>query len=229
MKYISYLIGYFLLTALMVIASCSKMNDLHDDYFKDGEIIYTGRVDSAQIFAGNKRVLLRYWVSDIKANKLLIYWLSRSDSLIFDIPEKPLNNSVEVFITDLPEGSLYFELITLNRQMANRSVPFNTACNVYGNKYQSSLLNRTINSTSKNTATRDLTITWGGALEKSIGTEIEYLDSFGSVILKRISAIEKYTTLTDVANGLKYRTLYLPEPTAIDTFYTDFSMISLNE
>jgi hypothetical protein len=36
---------------------------------------------------------------------------------------------------------------------------------------------------------------------------------------------ETATVLTDFASGLNYRTLFLPEKMAIDTFYTDFKVI----
>src|SRR5690554_2206975 len=68
-----------------VLSSCSKMNDLHDEYLKRGEQIYVGQPDSAKIFPGNERALLRYWTSDPKASKLLVYWNARQDSLLLDI------------------------------------------------------------------------------------------------------------------------------------------------
>lgn len=213
---------------LLMVVSCSDMNELHDVYLQKGETIYTGRVDSAKVFAGNERILLRYWISDAKAKNIVVYWLSRTDSVILDIPDKPLKDSVDLLLNRLPEGSLYFEIFTLNKDMRNRSVPFEVGGSVYGGKYQSTLLNRTIKTLKNDTITGTVTITWVGSINKSVGCEMEYTDSLGSTIFLRIPPKENPTLLQNVAGNLRYRTLFLPEETAIDTFYTDFKPIPLN-
>lgn len=228
MKLKSYLTQIAWGAILLMAVSCTDMNELHDVYLQNGETIYTGRVDSVKVFAGNERVLLRYWISDAKAKNIVVYWLSRTDSVKLGIPDKQVKDSVDVFIDELPEGSLYFEIFTLNKDMKNRSVPFEIGGSVYGSKYQSTLLNRTIKTINKDPATGILTITWVGSIEKSVGCEIEYTGDNGTSFAKRIPPKENPTILQNVAGNLRYRTLFLPEETAIDTFYTDFKSIPLN-
>jgi hypothetical protein len=213
---------------LLFMNSCSDMNDLHDVYLRNGETIYTGRVDSAKVFAGNNRVLMRYWTSDIKATYLLVYWLSRTDSVMLDIPVKTATMPVDVYISDLPEGNLYFDLFTLNKNMKDRSIVYNLGGNVYGTEYQSSLLDRTIKTKVFNPITGMLTITWLGSVENSVGCEMEYTDLSGAKVTKRVPTIENTTVFSNVSGNLKYRTLFLPEKTAVDTFYTVFKSLTLN-
>ena len=228
MKLKSYLTQITWGIILLMAVSCSDMNELHDVYLQKGETIYTGRVDSAKVFAGNERVLLRYWISDAKAKNIVVYWLSRTDSVILNIPDKQLKDSVDLLINRLPEGSLYFEIFSLNKDMRNKSVPFGVGGSVYGGKYQSTLLNRTIKTLKNDTITGTVTITWVGSINKSVGCEMEYTDSLGSTVFLRIPPKENPTLLQNVAGNLRYRTLFLPEETAIDTFYTDFKSIPLN-
>jgi len=220
--------AYNFVAVLFLMSSCGGINELHDAYLQHGETIYTGRVDSAVALAGNKRVLLRYWVSDIKAAKLQVYWLSRTDSVLLDIPVKPESEPVEVYISDLPEGSLYFELFTMNKDLINKSIAYNLGGNVYGDKYQATLLNRTIKTKVFDPLTGKLTINWLGTVEKSVGCDVEYTDINGATVTIRVPITENTTVLTDVAGDVKYRTLFLPEETALDTFYTEFKSVSLN-
>ena len=201
------------------LASCSKMNDLHDIYLRRGETIYVGKPDSVMIFAGKKRVKLRYWQSDSKATKLVIYWLSRTDSILFDIPYHLPKDSVEVIIPNLPEYSYTFDLVTMNKDLGNRSVALHSSGNTYGDNFQSILTNRGIKYTI-DTSLNILTINWVGAVEKGIGTEVVYATTVGDKVTKFVPMSEKSTVIDNWIGEVKYRTVFLPEPTAIDTFYT---------
>lgn len=211
-----------------MINSCEDMNDLHDPYMKKGEQIYTGRVDSAKMLPGNNRVLLRYWTSDVNAKSLLVYWLSKSDSVLLTIPEKQAADPVDVFINDLPEGTLYFDLYTFNKNMANRSVVFNAEGNVYGERYQQSLLNRRIKTKVFDPIIGRLTITWLGTVPNSIGCDFEYIDGNGVIQSGRTSSTGQVSAWDNVASDFKYRTLFLPEEEAVDTFYTGYIQVPLN-
>jgi hypothetical protein len=221
---------YFICIMLLicVFSACSDMNDLHDQYLRQGEFIYTGHVDSAKCFAGNNRILLRYWTSDPKAKKLLVYWSSRSDSLLLDIPEKNIRDSTEVYITNMEEGSYYFELFTFNKELKNRSVAYNIEGNVYGSSYQATLRDRGIKSISYDAATEKLIIYWSGAIQNSVGNEITYRSNTDEIISKWVLPNDKETLLENISNDVNYRTAFLPETNAIDTFYTDWKKVELN-
>lgn len=215
-----------LLLAFVLVSSCEKMNDFHDEYLKKGETLYVGKVDSAKVFAGKGRLLIRYWLSDPKAKKMVLYWKSRSDSMILDIPEKPPGEPLEVAIPDLEENNYLIEMINKNKDMKNPSVVFQIGGRVYLQKFQASLVDRQIR-TAVFLPSGAAEIRWLGAVEKSIGTELVYTNKSGIEVQKFISIDENITTLSDLGTNLRYRTLFLPEETAIDTFNTEFIPVSL--
>ena len=215
-----------LVFALLLIGACTKMNDFHDGYLKDGETLYVGKVDSAKIFPGKGRIVLRYWISDPKAKKLVIYWKSRTDSLLIDVPDRPVGSPLEITIPNLDEGDYLFEMITRNKDMKNPSVVFYIGGRAYGQKFQASLTDRLIKE-AVFLPSGAAEIRWFGAVENALGTELVYTNKAGVEVQKFIPIGENITTITDLASNVKYRTLFLPVPTAIDNFYTDYQPVTL--
>lgn len=213
---------------LMIIGSCSKMDSNYDRYLKKGENNYIGKVDSARVLPGNNRILLRYWVSDPRAKKLIVYWMSRHDSVLLNIPDKASTDSVDVFIENLNEGNYNFEMITMDKESEYKSVPFEIGGNVYGDQFQSTIINRSIKNKEYDSLTHKLTIIWGGNVEKSVGCDLKYIDTLNATIEKLIPVAEDTTIFMGLKGSIMYRTMFLPEETAIDTFYTSFTPISLN-
>jgi hypothetical protein len=206
------------------IASCTKMDDFKK-YVKDGEISYTGRVDSLIIRSGRNRVLVQgLFISDRKITLCKIYWNSRQDSLIVPVTRKLAVDTLKQYVSNLFEGSYNFEVITYDSQM-HASIPVvKSGVKVYGNNYAASLVNMPVSDVSLENSTA--TITWGG-LDKTSGAlymDILYTNtSSAAARAKRLTNSAtaqllnyKYRTTFD------YRTVYLPDSLAIDTFYTDY-------
>lgn len=211
---------------MLLLSACSKMNDLHDGYLQKGEKIYVGKPDSVKVFGGRERVLIRLWDSDPKAVNLVVYWLSRTDSQLVTIPAHGPRDSIDIIIPGLPEYSYSFELVTANKDMQNRSVPFEVSGSSYGQNFQSSLLDRLISTSSLNDE-HQLAITWLGGIQKGIGTELSYYNTAGDSMTVFVPMAEPTTLIEDVSSPVQYRTLFLPEETAIDTFYTAFRPVNL--
>jgi hypothetical protein len=225
---------YFrLLCGLWIIiaaCSCSRMNDLHDEYLKDGEILYTGKVDSATVFAGERRVMLRYYTSDPKAKNLIIYWNFRNESKQLAIPAKNATDPVDVWIEPLEEGPVYFELVTLDENMQNKSVPYSVDGTAYGDMFRSTMMNRNLRSIIRDYYDNNVTIGWYNADTRSIGVELRYTDRSGATVEYTVPPGEGVTVFTDVAvdaEYIQYRTVYMPEPTAVDVFYTGWRQIDI--
>lgn len=203
------------------------MNDLHDVYLKRGEKIYVGKVDSAYIFPGKERVKLRYWPSDPRATKMIIYWQSRSDSMILDIAPELVGDSSDVILTSLPEYDHIFEVVTMNNEFRNKSIPYTVTGSVYGDRYQGVTANRSIKELYQDTLSGNWTIRWLGKVETGIGSEIVYNTVDGEQMEVYAPMSEKVVVLENLKSDLRYRTLFLPEPDAIDTFYTEFTEIPI--
>ena len=223
-----------LLCGLLIVGamSCSRMNDLHDQYLKDGEIIYTGKVDSAKVLAGENRLVLRYYTSDPKAKNLLIYWNLRTEQKQVEIPDKNIEDPVDVDM-DMEEGTYFFELFTMNENMQNLSVPCNVEGNVYGSIFQGSLLNRNIISVVRRSEDRKVLIRWYGVDPKAIGCEIKYLNQNGVVVDDFVASANEFVTeipdVSEEAEYIEYRTVYLPEPDALDKFYSAFRRVDVEK
>lgn len=214
----------FLFAISMVITSCTKMDD-YKKYVKDGEIVYTGRVDSLIIRSGRNRVLVQgLFIADRKITRCKIYWNSRQDSLIVPVTRKFAVDTLKQYVSNLFEGSYNFEVITYDSQM-HPSIPVvKSGVKVYGDNYAASLINMPVSDVSLENTTAS--ITWGG-LDKTSGAlymDILYTNtSNANIRAKRLTNSitaqllnYKYRTTFD------YRTVYLPDSLAIDTFYTDY-------
>lgn len=210
--------------SIFLVSSCSKMNDLHDVYLKRGETIYVGQPDSAKAFPGNGRVLLRYWSSDPKATNLMVYWNFRLDSILLDIPAKFPTDSVDVLIPDLSEKKYLFELVAMNSKLENRSIPLKLTANVFGSKFQNSLFDRNFKFATY-LSPQKVQIDWQGAVEKGIASELSYTNTDGNAVKMYIPMDQQVTVLDNFNGGLEYRTVFLPDKIAIDTFYTDIQKV----
>lgn len=216
-----------LFTSSILIYSCSKMDGTYDHFLKQGENIYLGRVDSAKVFAGKNRVKFRYWSSDPKSTELMVYWSSRADSLLIIVPSKLKSDSVEFIVPNLPEGILSFELVMMNKNLPYKSMPFKLSNRIYGDQFQTSLIDRFIQTKQYDPLTKKLNITWYGTIQNAIGCELLYTGLNGIKMLEIVPSGESTTIIDGVERDLKYRTVYLPEPLSIDTFYTPYKEIPL--
>ena len=217
------LLFLFLLTTF----SCSKMNDKHDLYLQGGEIIYIGRVDSARILPGENRFLLRYWITDNRAKELKVYWNQMADSLIIDIPHHEPSDSIDYIIGNntnvIPEGNYTFQIVSDDGD-GLESIIFEKMGNVYGELFYQLMTDRFVKSTGYNPVSKNISIEWGEpSSSKDIGVELTYYaEDTKKTVQFLTKELESQTLLEniDVEKGVTYRTMFLPEPMAIDTFFT---------
>jgi hypothetical protein len=212
---------------------CSEMNDVHDEYLRNGEVLYIGRIDSARVLAGKERFLLRYWITDPRAKILKIYWSQKTDSVVVDIPAHQPLDSIDVIIGDaqrtIRENNYTIQMICTDGE-GTRSVLYEENGNVYGQKFMATLLERLIKQVKYNSSTSQLTIDWTAASSaKEIGIELSYYDLDNILVVTKLTTnqIGTQTILDqiDITKDLSCRTMYLPENMAIDTFYTDSKRI----
>lgn len=207
-----------LITASMM--SCTRMNDLHDEYLKDGPIVYVGRIDSLRAYAGYNRVKVLYYVTDPRAKEVCFYWNSRRDSSKFDIPAHSAAEMLEVEINPIMEGDLAVEAFTYDKK-GHRSIKFETPMKIYGDKYVASLVPRGVRSAS--VADNVLTVSWGGkSSQTEVGINVYYTDVNGAAKVAELSVPDDggNTTIADVDPScpITYMTCYMPYSTALDVF-----------
>ncbi len=222
-----YIICIVLLAFFM--QSCSKMNDLHQKYLDEGEIIYAAKVDSVAPGAGKGRIQFEMFIRAQRIEIVRIFWNDYTDSI--DVQVGNQTGVMKVLIENMAEKSYIFQFVSIDK-FGHRSLPFEVTGSVYGDKFQSSLSNRDIKIKTTLVA-GELTITWGGAVEKGTRCDVVYTNVTGAQVTRKVPMSETTTVITDgnfLANkDLKYRTLFLPEVTVVDTFYTDFKAIPIAE
>jgi hypothetical protein len=212
------------------LAGCAQMNDKHDEFLARGETVYIGKVDSVQSFPGKERLLMKYWISDPRAKNITVYWdVNDASSRNIAVPEHDPSDALDILFegTDgLAEGNYTFHWISSDSH-GNKSMTFEQIASVYGPLYQEKLLNRRILETIPNDEARQLTIQWASLSSvDELGIELTYSTTGGEVKTGYYPS-QLVTTLTldniDFTKGVTYRTLYAPDPRAIDTFYTEFA------
>lgn len=213
---------------ITIVSACSDMNDLHDIYLRDGEIIYVGRIDSIKSFSGRERALIQYWITDPRVKYLHIFWNQRRDSIVVPVPPHDPTDSLEVMIGDgngiITEGD-HTIFIYSNDTRGHRSVVFESLISVYGDQYQASLINRPIGNTELD-EDNNLIITWKESVSSDeIGILVSYLDNAGNPMELFIPSDTLANPVVfddiDVTKPISYRTMFLPGEFAIDTFYTE--------
>jgi hypothetical protein len=214
----------------IIVAGCAQLNDKHDEFLQRGETVYIGKVDSVNSHPGNQRLLLKYWISDPRAKQIKVLWgVNDSNSKEIAVPtHSPLDELDVMFDTELAEGNYTFHWISYD-QYGNKSMIFEKIASVYGAQYQAKLINRRVTET-QIADNGDLTVLWGGSSStEEVGIELNYIDNQGVLHTNRYPQLGSSLLLTDidVTKGVSYRTLYLPEPAAIDTFYTAFTQMSI--
>ena len=200
----------------VALSSCSKMNDLHNEYL-DGEVIYAAKVDSVGVRSGKNRLILDLTLTSQRVETIRIYWNDYTDSADVAINNQVGNFSKE--LTNMEERDYLFYLVSIDK-FGNRSLPFEVSGTVYGDRYQNGLLNRAILSV----FVKDdgiTTINWGTAPENSLYSDMVYVDSEGHEHTVRILNSETSNEFQEPVTVLHNRTVILP-PATVDTFYLDW-------
>ncbi|SEO07697.1 protein of unknown function [Mucilaginibacter gossypiicola] len=227
------IIAYFFISLpVFIMSSCSKMDDYKGKYTVGGAIIYPGKLDSVRALSGKSRVeITGLFTSDPQVVKYAVFWNARQDSVI--VPVKRTNgvDTAKTIIGNLPEGVMSFEIRTYDAA-GHISIPVTIAANVYGDLYQSSLLNRgVVDASLQNDGS--VLITWAD-VNKDSGIqymEVKYTDKSNKAHDTTIQSVPAglKTILPDfkVGNAISYRTAYLPDSTAIDEFYVPYQTKSV--
>lgn len=219
--------AFIILALLALLVACSKMDDYRDKYMSNGSIVYPGKMDSVRAFSGNSRAeIWGLFTSDPKITKFKVFWNSRQDSIEVPVVRTTGVDTASVIIPSLPEGLMSFEVRTYDAH-GNISIPVTATANIYGELYQSALSNRAI----ANAELQDdgaALITWADVSGDAgtVSMRIKYTDSDGgardTVIASVLTDMTSRLPNFKKGSAISYQTAYLPNATAIDTFYTAY-------
>jgi len=214
--------------AFTAILSCKKADEFKK-YTAGGEIIYTGRPDSVQVYPGKNRVALSWLlISDPTIVKSKVYWNNHKDSAELAVVRGSGTDTIRMFINHLPEDNYDFEIYNYDKQ-GHSSVKVQVPGTVYGDIYTASLLNRAI--TDAGVENNTATVTWGNVAASAgvIAMQLSYTDTLNLSRDTVIPAVyEGQVTLLprfQPGSTIRYRTLFKPAVLAIDTFYSRYDTI----
>lgn len=217
-----YKIYYFLLIG--ILSACTKMESVYDEFVVPGGLTYAGKATSPRVYPGLNRVKIA-WLrgSDPSIVKATVYWNNYADSVVVPVPTD--GDTISVIIDDLTEKNYSFVIKTTDG-IGNSSIPTEVSGGAYGEKYQSQLLTRPVNSTLLY-GKGNINIVWGSAdiSNGAFASEVKYTDVNGDVRVKTFPVDLATSEITDMKPGSKYefRTMFKPDSLSIDNFYTGYS------
>lgn len=209
--------------------TCSKMNDLHEEYLLKGEKIYVAQPDSVHIYPGLERVIVHYWVSDPKAKKIKIFWNNGLDSVMADIPNILVDKPGVVSIEQIAPKDYSFKIVTYNARWENSSIPLEIVTEVYSENYLNKLFPRQIEYAHYLTPD-SVYVRFRKSTDKSVGAVIRYTNLSGEQIQQTVSNDTNFVVLEKYKENIEVYTSFLPFRDALDTLYSQpkgFSKIDL--
>lgn len=212
----------YITSVCIALCGCGNIEDTYKEFTEGGEIVYVAKADSLKAKGGNGRIELSWLLlSDPKVSRYVIYWNNYSDSISGSLIKTTDVDTVKVLLQNMPEEIIYFDVVQYD-DWGHRSIKSSVAGQVYGENYQNTLLNRAYKKI--NFIQEGIEIEWASSSSNIIFVEAEYLNMNSEETRKILFSSSKRDTLFDVSSeGFRYRTAYLPEELAIDTFYCDYS------
>lgn len=212
-----------LLLIILLAGSCEKQPTDYRSFINGHEKTYPAAVNNVQIFPGNNRLLLKWTPnSDPSVKKYIIYWNDGMDSSIVQAKSHDASDTVNTYIDDLEEGIHSFEIYSFDNK-ENISVPaYVENIRIYGEKYQSNLLNRPISNV--NYTNGILSINWGIPDTINVGTEVKYTNTSDDVVKVFLAPDSNKLIIPDwkLPTKIYYKSSYIPVSNAIDTFKVSY-------
>ncbi|MBS1606426.1 MAG: DUF4361 domain-containing protein [Bacteroidetes bacterium] len=213
-----------------LLQACTKY-DAYKKYLASGPIVYPGKADSLQARTGRYRVMLSWLlISDPNITGAKVYWNDRQDSLDIPIKRRSGVDTINVIVDKLLEQTYSFDVITYDKE-GNQSIPATVSGRVLGTNYEATLTNWKVANSLVSPAISpysSASVEWNSFyLDGLLGTRVSYTDADGldRTVLVPSDPTGQSSSITDTldrfvpGSSFSYSTMYLPDATAIDTFY----------
>ncbi len=220
-KIINYILAFS--TACGILTACDDFMEIHQKWIEGGEIVYATKIDSVAVYGGKERVKLGLWTYNATSvEQLVITWNFGTDSLVMPVSFNAGKDSMEVVIDNLPEKAYTFNVNTIDMYGNTSLVEVGTGSS-YGADFEGGMNPRKVRSIVMGEDGGE--ITWATADEKVIATQVKFTDADDNAVELTVLPEERITICENIKSGTGFicRSLLLPEPAAIDTFYTEWS------
>lgn len=193
-KYLAAAIG------ILVIISCTDMNNRHQEWLDRGEGVYIGKIDSVDVYPGIGRVKFEWEIkADPRIAKVEIAWMegaeikSREYSVTRTDDGRFMMNAT---IENIPEGNYSFEFTTMDGE-GNRSKSSPYIVDIYGEQYQRYMAHRYAKATRLGNGTA---IVWQAADSTLSYVDLFYTDTEGVNRKMRVLPEDERTVILHEGN-----------------------------
>ena len=219
-------IVFLIISGIIVgIPSCKNPESPYEAYIVPNGLSYPGKVINAMAAPGKERIEISWKnATDPKVVKARISWNNDTEWVEEDIQQG--TEYVKRMLEPMAENTYSFLIRTYDVK-GNVSVPVEVISSVYGEMYERSLSNRSVNSAIFE-ANEGLIISWNGADVTEIGVNLEYTDINDNSRTLLVSQKETTTIIPDFKPGkpLFCTTLYKPDTLSIDIFQASTIRVS---
>lgn len=181
-------------------------------------------VDGITARPGKERAQIEVEVLNNLIKTIRIIRMDNGEFMDVDVNFK--TGTFTTYYENLAEDSYSFRIISID-QFGMESEPTNVNIRVYGATYQSQISPRDIAVTTA--FGNGLAVAWGNAGDNFV--DLTYTTIEGEQKNQRIDIGAQYTYILDYlpVTEFSYTTGYLPEPAAVDTFYTEIHTVSIED
>ena len=206
--------------AMLLVAAlaCETNYETFEKFTKDGEKIYVGTPDTVLVGQGFNKLRFRVAVNaDPKIKKGVLSTTDKSVEHEFAFERAKIGSDTISFDLDIPEGEYTFSLYLMDAE-GNTSIKREVSAKVYGERYQSGLIDRGI--FDLETFKKEAAFTWTDAPANMIRTTLSYEDAQGVMRSVEVPNDEKRTEIDSYKLGGKFvvKSYYKPTPMAIEEF-----------
>lgn len=203
---------------LFSIISCESIDEVHEKWIEDGEIVYSVKPDNVKVISGYNRCAVQaMFINTPNLEKCIIEW--NDQKIETDISATSDTIFFEKLINDIEEGANVFDVYSMDNK-GNKSIKVLGFGSVYGDDYRSKIFARNILKTSweESGALIDFNVN----PEKSVGVSILYMDMDDKDQTVLVPSTDNQVLLLNAKPGstISYYTLYLPEENCLDTIAT---------
>lgn len=223
-------IGIAIIALLSMCAACQDQTEVYEEFIVEGGIIYPGKVQNVQIYAGKERVeVVASKPYDPTVTSIRIYWNFFTDSIVYPITADI--KAIDVIIEDLAENTYSFVLQSYDAE-GNVSIPVELFGTVYGANYEKRVQNRPILSAVLDSVIdQNLEITFADAdiSNGAFESVVSYQNIFSEIVSVNVPVSESTISIKDFKSDPMYYTKYLPEEACIDTFFSSVDVINMTK
>ena len=207
-----------LLGMIFTFPSCDRTDSISEEYRVPNGRSYPAKALNVQACPGDERIEI-VWIngSDPKVEKARISWNNYTEWEEINITVDM--DTIRKEIKPLDEMTYSFMIRTYDAK-GNISVPVEVIGRVYGEKYKSTLVSRTLKDALYVSDKGSLQMEWYEAEITEVGMELEYTDINGDIRTMLLASEETSATITDMKEGtpVYYTSMFKPDSMAIDVF-----------